>query len=270
MIGAVTGDIVGSPYEFDEHNIKTTKFPLFIPFCRFTDDTVMTLAVQRALMRGYGDPEKTREEMILQMQTYGRKYPNAGYGARFYRWLNSSDPKPYGSYGNGSAMRVSGVAWVYDDLETVEKYAEISAQVTHDHPEGIKGAQAVAAAIFLARTGSTKQEIRNYIEEKYGYDLSQTCDEIRPDYHHIETCQDTVPQAFAAFLEGEDFETVLRLAVSLGGDSDTLTAIAGSMAEACYPIPDFIEEAALHFLTEDLKNITVRFRRFLREKGTIE
>ena len=167
------------------------------------------------------------------------------------------------SYGNGSAMRVSSVAWFFDNLEDVEKFAEISALPTHNHPEGIKGAQAVASAIFLARSGKTKNKIKDYIIKKYGYDLSKTCDEIRSTYHHVESCQETVPQAIAAFLEGNDFEEVIRLAVSLGGDSDTLTAIAGSIAEAYYPIPEDIKKIALKFLDDDLIKIYNQFQKLI-------
>lgn len=237
MLGAILGDIIGSPYEFDCNNMKTKDFPLFMEQSHFTDDTVMTLAVAEGLISGYMDKEKTRAEIIKLMQKLGRMYPYAGYGDRFVNWLNSDDPQPYNSFGNGSAMRVSAVAWIYDDLDTVLEYAELTASVTHNHPEGIKGAQATAAAIFLARNETSKDDIRKFIEERFGYDLSRTCDEIRPAYRHVETCQETVPQAITAFLEGTSFEDVIRTSVSLGGDSDTLAAIAGSIAEAFYGKP---------------------------------
>ena len=263
MLGAIIGDIAGSPYEFDDYNIKTTDFPLFSKESKITDDTVMTLAVAQGLMNGKKDPQKTYDEITKCMQKLGNEYPYMSYGYNFQSWLCSDNPKPYNSYGNGSAMRVSSVAWFFDNLEDVEKFAEISALPTHNHPEGIKGAQAVASAIFLARSGKTKNKIKDYIIKKYGYDLSKTCDEIRSTYHHVESCQETVPQAIAAFLEGNDFEEVIRLAVSLGGDSDTLTAIAGSIAEAYYPIPEDIKKIALKFLDDDLIKIYNQFQELI-------
>ena len=189
MYGAILGDIIGSPYEFDRGN-KSKDFPLFSPNSAYTDDSVMTLAVADAFLSL--SPEAAdkdiRRRLIQSMQTYGRKYPYAGYGGMFRRWLKDSNPQPYGSYGNGSAMRVSSAAWLFDDLETVRHMAQLSAEVTHNHPEGIKGAEAIASAIFLARTGSTKAEIKNYIEQQFHYDLSRTCDEIRPTYRHVESC----------------------------------------------------------------------------------
>lgn len=263
MLGAIIGDIVGSPYEFDDYNIKTTNFLLFSEESEITDDTIMTLAVAQGLMNGKKDPQKTYDEITKCMQKLGNEYPYMSYGYNFQSWLCSDNPKPYNSYGNGSAMRVSSVAWFFDNLEDVEKYAEISALPTHNHSEGIKGAQAVASAIFLARSGKTKNKIKDYIVKKYNYDLSKTCDEIRPNYHHVESCQETVPQAITAFLEGNDFEEVIRLAVSLGGDSDTLTAIAGSIAEAYYPIPDNIKQRALKFLDDDLIKIYNQFQKLI-------
>ena len=237
MYGAILGDIIGSPYEFDRSG-KTKNFPLFSPNSCFTDDTVMTIAVAEALLDAPEDDDRIREALIKSMQKWGRLYPDAGYGVRFCDWLLCSDPQPYNSWGNGSAMRVSSVSWLYDDLDTVRRMARLSAEVSHDHPEGIKGAEATAAAIFLGRTGSTKAQIKAYIEETFHYDLSRTCDQIRPGYHHVESCQETVPEAITAFLEGESFEDVIRTAVSLGGDCDTLTAIAGSIAEGFYGVPD--------------------------------
>jgi len=264
MLGAIIGDIVGSPYEFDEYNIKTIDFPLFFEESEITDDTIMTLAVAQGLMNGKKDPQKTYDEIIKCMQKLGNEYPYMSYGYNFQRWLCSDSPQPYNSYGNGSAMRVSSVAWFFDNLEDVEKFAEISALPTHNHPEGIKGAQATASAIFLARNGKTKSEIKDYIIKKYNYDLSKTCDEIRPTYHHVESCQETVPQAISAFLEGDSFEEVIRLAVSLGGDSDTLTAIAGSIAEAYYPIPEEIKNKALKYLDNDLFKIYSAFEKTIK------
>jgi len=261
VYGAIIGDIVGSPYEFNENNIKTKEFPLFSPRSEFTDDTVMTLAVAKAFMDAgaEADDETVLAHLYTEMKRLGRAYPAAGYGARFSMWLFLQGGVPYNSYGNGSAMRVSAIGWMYDSIEATRKAARLSAQITHNHPEGIKGAEATAAAIFLARRGSSKQEIRDYITAEFGYDLSRTCDEIRPTYRHVESCQQTVPEAIIAFLEGENFEDVLRTAVSLGGDSDTLTAIAGSIAEAYYGAPEELKQEALCRLPDDLKDILLRF-----------
>lgn len=256
MIGAILGDIIGSPYEFDRGS-KSKDFPLFSRISTFTDDTVMTIAVADAFLRG-GDPQ---ENLIRSMQKWGRKFPYAGYGGMFRRWLEAKDPKPYGSYGNGSAMRVSSAAWLFDDLKTVRAMARRSAEVTHNHPEGIKGAEATAAAIFLARTGKAKAEIKAYIEDHFGYDLSRTCDEIRPTYRHVESCQETVPEAITAFLEGTSFEDVIRTAVSLGGDCDTLTCIAGSIAEGFYGVPEDLKAECRKRLPEPLLEVLLRFEK---------
>ena len=242
MYGAILGDIIGSPFEFDRGN-KSKDFELFSPGVEFTDDTVMTIAVCEGLLDAGLDrePEVQKSQLIHSLKKWGRKYPYAGYGARFMWWLLLENPEAYGSYGNGSAMRVSSVAWLYDSLECVREMARLTAEITHNHPEGIKGAEATASAIFLARTGHTKAEIKEYIVSNFGYDLSRTCDEIRPDYRHVESCQETVPEAITAFLEGEDFEDVIRTAVSLGGDCDTLTAIAGSIAEGFYGVPESLK-----------------------------
>ena len=260
MYGAILGDIIGSPYEFDRGS-KSKDFPLFSKHSTFTDDTVMTLAVADALLDAQPDAdlEWIRNRLIRGMQRFGEAYPHAGYGGMFRHWLRAKDPQPYGSYGNGSAMRVSSVGWLYNDLDTVRRMARLSAEVTHNHPEGIKGAEATASVIFLARTDSTKAEIKAYIEENFHYDLSRTCDEIRPDYHHVESCQETVPEAITAFLEGESFEDVIRTAVSLGGDCDTLTCIAGSMAEAFYGVPEELKAECWKSLSEDLLEELQRF-----------
>lgn len=260
MYGAILGDIIGSPYEFDR-SPKVKDFPLFSETSEFTDDTVMTIAVAEAFMDGEAGDETLQGRLINAMRKYGRAYPHAGYGGRFSWWLTSSEPRPYGSYGNGSAMRVSSVAWLYNDLETVRGMARLSAEVTHNHPEGIKGAESTAAAIFLARTGSTKEEIRDYITQEFGYDLSRTCDEIRPGYCHVESCQETVPEAITAFLEGESFEDVIRTAVSLGGDCDTLTAIAGSMAEGFFGVPEELKAECRKRLPEELRLVLDRFEK---------
>ena len=244
MIGAIAGDIVGSPYEFDCNNYKGKDFPLFSEKSIFTDDTVMTLAIARALRDGAGDEKKTAAAAVELMRQFGNNYPGRGYGGRFFQWLVSKKPEPYGSFGNGSAMRVSSVGWFCDTLEETEHWSDVVTAVTHDHPEGLKGARATAVSIFLARTGHSKDEIRKTIEERYGYDLSRTADEIRPGYTMSETCQESVPEAIICFLEGKDFEDVLRTAVSIGGDSDTIAAIAGSIAEAFYGVPDEIRAQA--------------------------
>ncbi len=259
MLGAIIGDIVGSPFE--HHNIKSTEFPLFSQWSRFTDDTVMTIAVCKGLLESYGNPAKSRESIINALQEYGRHYPEAGYGRRFKQWINYRSREPYGSFGNGSAMRVSSVAWVYDSLPDVEEYAEISAAVTHDHPEGIKGAKAVAGAIFLARSGKSKSEIAGYVSSNYEYDLSFTLDEIRPHYHFDVTCQGSVPQSIRAFLESDDFVDALRKAVSIGGDSDTIAAITGSIAEAYYgDLPTLVWEQAEDRLDARLRGDVELFR----------
>ena len=258
MYGAILGDIIGSPYEFDMGD-KTKVFPLFSEDSYFTDDTVMTLAVAEAFMGAPDDEDAIRRRLVAAMQKWGRRYPGAGYGVRFSRWLESRDPQPYNSWGNGSAMRVSSVAWLYNDLDTVRRMARVSADVTHNHPEGVKGAEATAAAIFLARTGYSKAEIKAYIETEFRYDLSRTCDEIRPNYRHVESCQETVPEAITAFLEGESFEDVIRTAVSLGGDCDTLTCIAGSIAEGFYGVPEDMKQECRNRLTKDLRVILAEF-----------
>ena len=241
MYGAILGDIIGSPFEFDRGD-KTKEFDLFTKGCDFTDDSVMTIAVGEALLAV--GPEATvkeiEEAVVTNMQDWGKRYPYAGYGGRFRYWLRERNPKPYGSYGNGSAMRVSAVGWLYDSLERTREVARATANVTHNHPEGIKGAEATASAIYMARNESSKEEIKEYIEREFHYNLDRTLDEIRPGYHMDETCQRTVPEAMIAFLESQDFEDAIRNAVSLGGDTDTLGAITGSIAEAFYGISDVL------------------------------
>ena len=264
MYGAILGDIIGSPFEFDRGN-KSKDFPLFSKESHFTDDTVMTIAVASVFMKIPEDApdEAIRLEVTRRLQLFGQRYPHSGYGGMFRRWLCAKDPKPYGSFGNGSAMRVSPVAWLYDDLDMVRRMARLSSEVTHNHPEGIKGAEATASAIFLARTGSSKAEIKAYIEEQFHYDLSRTCDEIRPGYHHVESCQETVPEAITAFLEGESFEDVIRTAVSLGGDCDTLTCIAGAIAEGFYGVPEDLRQECRNRLPEQLLEVLQKFDSFL-------
>ena len=245
MIGAIAGDIIGSAYEFG--TLKTTEFPLFGPRCRFTDDTVLTVALADAILHD--------EDYVLLMKQYYRRFPDVGYGGTFIKWAASTDTKPYNSFGNGAAMRISPVGFYYDTLEEVLVKAEQYTAVTHNHPEGIKGALATAASIFLARNGSSKDDIRRYITDTFGYDLSRTCDQIRPNYSFDVTCQGSVPEAIICFLESSDFESAVRLAVSLGGDSDTQACIAGGIAEGFYGLPNAVEKKTLKYLDRDLRSI---------------
>ena len=265
MIGALLGDMIGAPYEFDRGD-KTKEFPLFSKYSEFTDDSVMTIAVAEALLDTFGQTdENITAALVTSMQKWGKKYPNAGYGCMFTQWLHEKNPKPYGSFGNGSAMRVSPVGWLYDDIETTRHIAALTASVTHNHPEGIKGAEATAAAIFLARTGKSKDEIKKYIVDEFGYNLSRTLDDIRPNYRHVESCQETVPEAITAFLEGNDFEDVVRCAVSLGGDCDTLTCIAAGIAEAYYGVPEEYKKETLNRIEDDMREVYERFERTINE-----
>ena len=241
MYGAILGDIIGSPFEFDRGD-KTKNFDLFSEGCGFTDDSVMTIAVGEALLvvGSEATVKEIEDAVASNMQDWGKRYPHAGYGGSFRHWLKENNPKPYGSYGNGSAMRVSAAGWLYDSIERTREVARATANVTHNHPEGIKGAEATASAIYMARKESSKEEIKEYIEREFHYNLDRTLDEIRPGYHMDETCQRTVPEAIIAFLESQDFEDAIRNAVSLGGDTDTLGAITGSIAEAFYGISDVL------------------------------
>lgn len=251
MLGAIIGDIVGSPYEFESD--KTKDFMLFSPHCRLTDDSIMTIAVGCACVEAdCYDEDNFERTLVEKMRELGRLYRGAGYGGMFYRWLMSDHMQAYNSFGNGSAMRVSPTAYAVDTLEDVEQLAKWSAEVTHNHPEGVKGAQAIAAAIFLARTGSSKDEIKRYIEDKY-YDLDFTLDDIREGYSFDVTCQGSVPQAIECFLEAEDYEDAVRNAVSLGGDADTQAAMAGAIAEAFFGIPDEIQVEGLSYLDDTLQ-----------------
>ncbi len=256
MFGAVFGDMVGAPFEFDRGN-KTKDFDLLSAGTAFTDDTVMTTAVADALrnLPADADDETIKRALVNSMQDWGHRYPDAGYGCMFYEWLRTNNPRPYGSFGNGSAMRVSAAGWLYDTLEKTRHMARLSAEVTHNHSEGIKGAEAVASAIFMARHGSSKEEIKDYIVAQFGYNLSRSCDEIRPGYHHVETCQETVPEALTAFFESTDYEDALRTAVSLGGDSDTLTCITASIAEAFYGMPGDRRVECMNRLPKDMRNV---------------
>ena len=261
MLGAFLGDMVGCPFEFDR-GAKIKDFgPLFSIQSQFTDDSVMTVAVAEALLKAGrdADTDTIKTEVIKAMKDWGSMYPNAGYGLRFIGWLQSNDSRPYGSFGNGSAMRVSAAGWLYDSLERTREVARATSVVTHNHPEGIKGAEATAAAIFMARNGNSKAEIKDYIVKEFGYDLSRTLDDIRPGYHHVESCQETVPEALTAFLEGTDFEDVVRCAVSLGGDCDTLTCIAASIAEAFYGIPEEYRQETLKRLDSEMREVYDKF-----------
>ncbi len=254
MYGAILGDIIGSPFEFDRGD-KTKDFKLFSRRSHFTDDSVMTLAVCEALLKVGQDAtvKEIEDAVISSMQSWGRRYPHAGYGGYFRRWLTACHLEPYNSFGNGSAMRVSAAGWLYDSLEKTRTVAKATANVTHNHPEGIKGAEATASAIFMARNGSSKEEIKKYIEKEFHYDLNRTLNEIRPDYHMDETCQKTVPEAIIAFLEATDFEDAIRNAVSLGGDTDTLGAITGSIAEAYYGIPEWLMTECRKRINKDMR-----------------
>lgn len=254
ILGAVVGDIVGSRYEF--RPIKSTNFDLITPGSDFTDDTVMTLAVAKWLLE---DEVHTIKHMISCMQELGTLYPGAGYGARFAGWLCDDDPRPYNSWGNGSGMRVSPVGLYAKTLDEALALAALTASVSHNHPEGVKGAQAIAASIFLCRQGKTKLEIKEYVEKTFNYDLNRTIDEIRPRYGFDVSCQGSVPESIIAFLEGNTFEQAIRLAVSLGGDSDTMACMAGAISACMYPIPVEIANKCHERLPKDLRDINDRF-----------
>lgn len=257
MIGSIAGDIIGSIYE--HHPIKTKDFPLFDPRCRFTDDSVLTIAVADSILTGHSYADSVQE--------FGRRYPNAGYGSSFFQWLLSQDPQPYNSWGNGSAMRVSPVGFAFATEEEVLHQAQKTAEISHNHPEGVKGAQATALAVFLARTVNDKEEIRKQIKQRFGYDLDRGVDDIRPTYSFDISCQGTVPEAIIAFLDSRSYEDAIRNAVSLGGDSDTLACITGGIAEAFYgEVPSHIQAKVKAFLTPDLWSTTERFCRRYRKK----
>lgn len=260
MYGAILGDIIGSPFEFDRGD-KTKDFELFTKGSQFTDDSVMTVAVAEGLLSVGPDaePEAVREAVARSMREWGKKYPHAGYGGRFRHWLTDRKPKPYGSYGNGSAMRVSAAGWLYPSLERTREMARATAEVTHNHPEGIKGAEATASCIFMARHGASKEEIKDYVVQEFGYDLDRTLAQIRPHYYHVESCQETVPEAIIAFLESGDFEDAVRNAVSLGGDTDTLAAITGSIAEAFYDMPAILRAECRDRIPRDMNRVLEAF-----------
>ncbi len=257
MIGTIIGDVVGSRFEFDNH--KSKNFELFDKECDFTDDSVMTLAIAKALMsyENITDYESFKKELISVMHEVGTRYPHCGYGGRFLVWMIKKHTEPYNSYGNGSAMRVSPVGWFASTLEECEALAVATAAVTHNHPEGVKGAVAVAGAIFLARNGSTMEEIKEYVKKFYTIDF--TLDEIREDYDFYEICQKSVPQALEAFFESTSFEDAIRNAISIGGDSDTIAAITGSIGEAYYGVDEEMKETAFSYLDNYLLEIAEGF-----------
>ncbi len=260
MIGALAGDIIGSIYE--ARPIKTKDFPLFDERCRFTDDSVLTVAVAAAILE-----DRPFRDTVWEI---GRRYPGAGFGGSFIRWLESPDPRPYHSWGNGSAMRVSPVGFARDTAEQVLEVADRSAAISHDHPEGIKGAQATALAIFLARTGHSKKDIRAEIGRRFQYDLGRTVDGIRPGYFFDVSCQGSVPEAIIAFLEADSYEDAVRNAISLGGDSDTLGCITGGIAEAFYGgVPRPIKDKVRDMLPADLLQITDAFCRQYPAAGRV-
>jgi len=262
LIGVIVGDIAGSIYEFN--NFKSKKFPLFGKGCNYTDDSIMALAVAKALMdhpdKKYLYEGALREDFVRAMRDLGKKYPfpMGAYGGSFSKWLRAENPKPYNSWGNGSAMRVAACGWVADSFDEAVRLGRCSAEVTHNHPEGIKGAQCVAGCIYLARTGHSKEWIKSTVELMF-YPLKESCDEIRKHYHFDSSCQGTVPQAIQAFLEAESFEDAIRNAISLGGDADTLAAITGGIAEAYYGVPDDIAAKATDYLPYDLLDILLEF-----------
>ena len=258
MLGAIIGDIVGSRFEWNNHRSK--EFEFLNDKCFFTDDSIMTLAIARAILDAKDDMSDLGAQAVRAMQEIGRPYPDSGYGGNFMKWMYDDNPQPYGSFGNGAAMRVSACGFAARSLEEAKTMARAVTEVTHDHPEGLKGAEAAAVAVYMARTGASMSEIKAAIGQNY-YNIDFTLDEIRPTYRFNETCQDTVPQAFAAFFESTDFEDAIRNAISVGGDSDTLAAITGGVAQAFYGIPADIREKAAGYLDERLLTILDEFER---------
>lgn len=246
ILGAIAGDIIGSVYE--RNNIKSVDFELFSENSKFTDDTVLTIATMKAII-----------DKINYMDAYqiiGRKYPGAGYGGNFHSWLMYENPRPYNSWGNGSAMRVSPIGWAFNTIEEVLEQAKLSAECSHNHPEGIKGAQAIASCIYLAKNGCSKEDIKSFVEINFNYNLNRKIEDIRPNYRFDVSCQGSVPESIIAFLESSDFESSLRLAISIGGDSDTISCMAGSIAEAFYGnVPIKIQNFVIGKLTNDLLKI---------------
>ena len=271
MIGAIIGDVIGSFYEGKIKKAKSKNFELFTPYSICTDDTIMTIAVGQALVNTYQEKEISiiQKELIKEMQRLGKIYPYSRYGKQFSHWLREENPKPYNSFGNGSGMRVSSVAWLYDNLEDVNKYAEITASVSHNHPEGIKGACAIASAIYLASHKKSKDEIKKYIEEKFKYILKPISQIVEEESNYGASSQITVPVAIQAFLEGKDFEDVLRTALFAGGDTDTIACMACSIAEVYYKIPDNLLEFAYSRMDLPLKKPLKSFLTLLKEKNKL-
>ena len=265
MIGAIIGDVVGSRFEFN--NILSKEFEFFHPNCEFTDDSVMTCAVAQGLMDSREDFSDLSEKTVLAMQRIGRQFPYCGYGARFINWMFSDNPQPYNSCGNGSAIRISPVGFVSRDVEEAKRLSAAVTRISHDHPEGMKGAEATAVAIVMARQGSTKDEIRKAMEDYY--DLSTTVDEQRKKWqgHGKEICQIAVPQALVCFFEGENFEDVIRNCISIGGDSDTIAAIAGGIAEAYFGVPEEFKKKVRRYVSPKLLSVYDSFAAWLEEKN---
>jgi len=251
MLGAVAGDIIGSYYEF--HKIKTKEFELFHPQSKFTDDTTLSMAIAKSIL--------DNEPYLANVVDFGLRYFDVGYGSGFKKWLKGNEHLPYNSWGNGSAMRVSAIAWAFDSEDKLLEEAKKSAEITHNHPEGIKGAEATALAIFMARKGVTKERIKKEISKRFEYDLSRTVEEIRPDYKFEVSCAKSVPESIICFLDSSSFEDTIRNAISLGGDADTMGAIAGSIAEAYYGIPKEIEEKIYEYLSDEFIEIFKRFQK---------
>ena len=261
IIGAIAGDVIGSAYEFNP--TRDHQFELFTPQSTFTDDTVLTMANALWLLE---DEHHSPEKLVEIMLDFCRKYPDRGYGGRFARWIHDSDPQPYNSFGNGSAMRVSPVGYYAKTLDEALSLAKVSAEVTHNHPEGIKGAQATAAAIFLSRQGMSKQDLRDYVQQTFDYDLSRTLDDIRPTFTFDETCQRTVPEAITCFMEGKDYEDVVRLSVALAGDADTIAAIAGSISSAVDDVPSEITQPVIALLSDEFCTTLLRFNELVAKR----
>ncbi len=264
MYGAILGDIVGSRFEFDR-GPWTKDFEFVTDEDKWTDDSVMTIAVAEGLIEAGRDAavSEIEEACTKAMQKWGQRYPYAGYGARFIGWVSAKNPKPYGSYGNGSAMRVSAAGWLYDSLERTREVARATANVSHNHPEGLKGAECTAAVIYLGRTGASKDEISEYVIKEFGYDFSETLEDMRARHRHDESCQDTLPKALRSFFDGESYEDVVRNAVSLGGDTDTIAAIAGAMAEGFFDMPLIFRGECLRRVEDDMRDVIERFEQII-------
>ena len=260
MLGAIIGDIVGSRFEWHNHRSKDFQFLSKEKGCEATDDSIMTICIAKAILDSNKDKNLLGPLCIEKMKSIGRKYPNCGYGGYFYHWIFSDNTKPYNSFGNGAAMRVSACGFAADSLEEAIELSKIVTGITHNHPEGIKGAESVTVAIFMARLGKSKEEIKDYIIKHY-YNIDFTLDEIRNTYKFNETCQETVPQALEAFFESNSFEDAIRNAISIGGDSDTVAAITGGIADAYYGIPEEIKKEALTYLDEELLDIVTKFEK---------